>query len=43
MTETASNSDLRLIQELANLQARHNPKAFKRHLESTVILFKTEL
>lgn len=31
------------MQELANLQARHNLKAFKRHLESTVILFKIEL
>lgn len=31
------------MQELANLQARHNLKTFKRHLETTVIVFKIEL
>lgn len=31
------------MQELANLPARHNLKTFKKHLESTVILFKIEL
>lgn len=43
MTETARDLDVRLMQELTNLQARHSLKAFKRHLESMVVLFKTEL
>lgn len=40
MTETARDSDLRLMHELTSLQARDNLKAFERHLESMAILFK---
>lgn len=43
MTEIVRDLDLRLMQDLANLQALHNLKAFKRHLESTTILFKIKL
>lgn len=43
MTEIVRDLDLRLMQDLANLQALHNLKAFKRYLESTTMLFKIKL